>query len=83
MISARIQGRIDPELKKKAEIIIKKHGFTTSKLLTVIYSYIAKNKELPIEMKKVPNVTTQKAIKDSKLIGSFHTTDDLINDLNS
>ena len=83
MISARVQGRVDPNLKKKAEAIIKKHGFTISKLLTILYAYIVKNNELPIEMKKIPNITTKKAIEDKKNVGPFNSIDDLIDDLNT
>jgi addiction module RelB/DinJ family antitoxin len=83
MTTARLQARVDPHLKMKAEEIMKKFGMTPSKLFTVIYAYIVQSGELPIDMKKIPNITTVKAIKDAQNLGPFMSGDELINDLNS
>ena len=42
MSNGRVQARIDPQLQVQAEAIIKNYGFSTSKLITVIYYYIVK-----------------------------------------
>ncbi|GEM_PF-6487448 len=64
MLSGRIQARIDPRLQQEAEKIITQFGYTTSKLVTVIYSYIVKTKELPIRIEKIPNALTLQSMRN-------------------
>lgn len=76
MASGRIQARIEPGLQQRAEAVIHNSGYTVSKLFTVIYSYIAETKELPIRIEKIPNAMTLKAIRNvekKKKLKSYKT----------
>ncbi len=64
--ASRVQVRIDNNLKKQAESIMRSNGFNPSQLIHLIYFNIVKTKELPIIMKKIPNDLTQKTIKDAE-----------------
>jgi len=57
---------IDPQLKQKAEAIIKMRGSSPSIFLAKIYSYIVETEELPLEKEKIPNALTKKTIKNSR-----------------
>lgn len=67
-MNSRLQIRIDTDLQKNAEAILKEYGYTPSLFLRTMYSYIVKNNELPIEVKKIPNAVTKKAMKESENI---------------
>jgi DNA-damage-inducible protein J len=80
--SAMINTRIDPKLKSKAEIILRKVGLTSAEAIRLFYMQITLQKGLPFEI-KIPNKTTIKAMQDADA-GKTHRTnkvDDLFDDL--
>jgi len=60
-MQARIQTRIDANIKEQAEVILKQYRYTSSKLISIIYAYIVQTNSLPIEITKIPNSLRQKA----------------------
>lgn len=67
--SAKVQTRINPILKEAAEAVIRMNWFKVSEFLTIIYTYIAETKELPIErkVKKIPNSFTKKVLSNADI----------------
>lgn len=64
MATGRVQARIDPLLQRRAEKVIRDSGYTVSNFVTVVYSYVAKTKELPVKMEKIPNAVTLEAMRN-------------------
>lgn len=61
--AATVQARIEPELKKRADLILKKVGITASQAINALYAQIVMNKGLPFEV-KIPHSVTQAAINE-------------------
>jgi len=64
--AATVQARIEPELKKRADLILKKVGITASQAINALYAQIVMNKGLPFEV-KIPNSVTQAAINELEM----------------
>ena len=56
-----INARIEPELKKKAEVILHKVGLTSAEAIRFFYTKICLNQGLPFSV-KIPNKKTLKAM---------------------
>lgn len=65
MKSAMIHARIEPELKKKAENILKKLGLNTTQAVELFYRQIVLRKGLPFPV-EIPNTITEKVITEAR-----------------
>ncbi len=58
-----IRARVDAKLKADAEAVMAKLGLSASEVIRLLYTQIKLQKGLPFEV-KIPNATTQKAMRD-------------------
>lgn len=77
-----VQSRIDPELKRNAETILKKLGLTSSQAINAFYSQIVLVKGLPFDV-KLPNHETLSSLNelDNGKGERFHSFGDLLDDI--
>jgi DNA-damage-inducible protein J len=59
-----IRARVEPELKREAEAVLKALGLNASEAITLFYRQVALRRGLPFEI-KLPNETTRAAIRDA------------------
>ncbi len=59
-----ITARIDPELKRETEKVLKELGLTTSQAITLFFNQIALRKALPFAI-AMPNTETAQAIEQA------------------
>jgi DNA-damage-inducible protein J len=80
--TASARALIDPQIKKKAEAILKELGLSVSKSFELYYRQIIAHRGLPFEL-KIPNEETMKAIENSRQGKgkTFSLTEDLFDDL--
>ena len=62
--SETIRARVEPELKREAEAVLKALGLNASEAITLFYRQVALRRGLPFEI-KLPNETTRAAIRDA------------------
>jgi DNA-damage-inducible protein J len=62
--SETIRARVEPELKREAEEVLKALGLNASEAITLFYRQVALRRGLPFEI-KLPNKTTRAAIRDA------------------
>ncbi len=60
--TAMITARIDPELKRETEKVLKELGLTTSQAITLFFNQISLRKALPFAV-AIPNTETAQAIE--------------------
>jgi len=65
MKDALINARIESDLKKDVEMILKQLGLSATQAITMYYQQIKLNKGLPFEV-RIPNDETQKVIDESR-----------------
>jgi DNA-damage-inducible protein J len=61
-----VRARVEPELKRGAEAVLKKLGLTSSEAITLFYTQVKLTKGLPFSV-RVPNKQTRRAIKQARL----------------
>lgn len=61
--TASVRARMEPSIKKKAEMVLSQIGISPSEAINVFYRRIANDKGIPFSL-NVPNAETRKAIKD-------------------
>lgn len=61
--TAFVRARIEPSVKKKAEMVLSKIGMSSSEAINVFYRRIASDKGIPFSL-NVPNAETRKAIEN-------------------
>lgn len=87
MTEAKINVRIDPAIKTKAEKIFNKVGLNMSSAITLYLKKCINSNGIPFDVTYEPNETTKKAIKDVKnrknLSKAFNNIDDLMESLNA
>jgi DNA-damage-inducible protein J len=62
--SETIRARVEPELKREAEAVLKALGLNASVAITLFYRQVALRRGLPFEI-KLPNEMTRAAIRDA------------------
>jgi DNA-damage-inducible protein J len=62
--SETIRARVEPELKREAEAVLKALGLNASEAITLFYRQVALRRGLPFEI-KLPNKTTRAAMRDA------------------
>ena len=61
--TATITTRVEPELKKSAEIVLEKLGVNTTDAITMFLSQVVLHRGLPFDV-RLPNATTRAAIRE-------------------
>lgn len=61
--SATVRARIDPALKKRAEMTFKKIGISPSEAINVFFKKVADEQAIPFSL-NVPNRETEKAMRE-------------------
>jgi DNA-damage-inducible protein J len=59
-----IRARVEPELKRGAEAVLKKIGLTSSEAITLFLTQVRLTKGLPFPV-RTPNKQTRRAIKEA------------------
>ncbi len=83
--TATITVRLDPQVKKNAENVLRTLGLTTTQAVNLFFTQISMNKGLPFAV-EVPNADTLKAMEDVSLhhdVETFDSVDALFTDLES
>jgi DNA-damage-inducible protein J len=60
-----IRARVEPELKRGAEAVLKKIGLTSSEAITLFLTQVRLKKGLPFPL-RAPNKQTRRAITEAK-----------------
>ncbi len=63
--TAFVRARIEPSIKKKAEMVMRKIGISPSEAINVFYQRIVRENGIPFSL-NIPNAETRKAIEDIK-----------------
>ena len=75
--------RMDPELKRETERILRQLGLTPSQAITLFYRQIEIHRGLPFHV-RLPNQTTQQALEDAaarRNLDKFDSPEALFDDL--
>lgn len=65
MKNAAVHSRIEPDIKDKAEDVLRRLGVSPTEAIRMFYAQIALRDGLPFDV-SLPNATTQKALEDSR-----------------
>ena len=71
-----ITARIDPELKRDTESVLKELGLTTTQAITLFFRQIRLRKGLPFSV-SIPNPETDQAIREALTSQNLHSADNL------
>jgi len=85
--AATVQARIEPDLKVKGDVILKKIGVTASQAINALYAQIVMCKGMPFEL-KIPTRETRMAMDEleqggGKTFTSFQAMIDDLDDENA
>ena len=83
--TATIQTRVDPVIKKNAQIILKKLNISMSEAISLYFSQITLHNGIPFEI-KIPNEVTAAVLKETESGKNIHKVDSvdaLFQDLDS
>ena len=83
--TATIQTRVDPEIKNKAQNILKKLNISMSEAISLYLSQITLHNGIPFEI-KIPNEVTAKtleAAENGKNLHKVESVDELFQELDS
>jgi DNA-damage-inducible protein J len=74
--TAVIQTRVDPAVKQRAQIILKKLNISMSEAISMYLSQITLHNGIPFEL-KIPNDITAKTLMDADNGDGLHTVDSI------
>lgn len=74
--TAIIQARIDPEIKSKAQAILKKLHLSMSEAISLYLTQVTFQKGIPFEI-KIPNELTTETIRKSEKGVELHQVEDI------
>jgi DNA-damage-inducible protein J len=83
--TATIQTRVDPAVKRNAQIILNKLNISMSEAISMYLSQITLHRGIPFEI-KIPNEITAKTLTDSERGNNLHkvdSVDELFEELDS
>ena len=72
--TATVRARVEPELKRGAEAVLKKIGLTSSEAITLFLTQVRLTKGLPFPV-RVPNKETARAVKEMRARKNVETFD--------
>ena len=81
--SGAVRARVDPELKRRAEALLRQVGLTPSEAVRLFYRQVELSGGLPFEV-RVPNPQTRDAILEARSgagLRRFDGVDELFDDL--
>jgi DNA-damage-inducible protein J len=83
--NAYVRARIDPSIKDSAALVLDSLGLTTSDVIRIVLTRIARDKALPVELTR-PNARTIAAMEEARAIKAgqgrvFRTADELFESL--
>lgn len=81
--TASVRARMEPSIKKRAELVLSRIGISPSEAINVFYRRIALDKGIPFSL-NVPNAETRKAIEDArdrKNLKSYSSTEAMFADI--
>ena len=81
--TSTVRARVEPELKKDAELIFEELGLNTSDAIRIFFKQVKLHQGLPFDV-KIPNETTTKALSDAdsrKNLTEFESPEELFGDL--
>ncbi|EJJ25008.1 type II toxin-antitoxin system RelB/DinJ family antitoxin [Rhizobium sp. CF142] len=83
--NAYVRARIDSSVKDDAALVLDSLGLTTSDIIRIVLTRIARDKALPVELTR-PNARTIAAMEEARAIKADHdrhfdTAEELINSL--
>lgn len=81
--TAFVRARIEPSIKKKAEMVLSQIGISPSEAISVFYRRIVSDNGIPFSL-NVPNAETRKAIasaKAGKNLKSYSSTEAMFTDI--
>ena len=83
--TATVTVRLDPQVKKNAEAVLKALGLTTSQAVNLFFTQVSLNKGIPFDV-HIPNEATAKAIEAGlagRGLNAAASMDDLIAQLDA
>jgi DNA-damage-inducible protein J len=72
--TATVRARVEPELKRGAEAVLKKIGLTSSEAITLFLAQVKLTKGLPFPL-RVPNKETKRALREVRSRRNVETFD--------
>src|SRR6516162_4287015 len=72
--TATVRARVEPELKRGAEAVLKKIGLTSSEAITLFLAQVKLTRGLPFPL-RVPNKATRRAINEARARRNIETFD--------
>ena len=60
-----VRARMEPELKREAEAVLKELGLSTTEAIRLFYRQVALRKGLPFDV-KIPNAETLEAMREAE-----------------
>jgi len=72
--TATVRARVEPELKRGAEAVLKKIGLTSSEAITLFLAQVKLTRGLPFPL-RVPNKATRRAIDEARARRNIETFD--------
>ena len=60
-----VRARMEPELKREAETVLKEIGLSTTEAIRLFYRQLALRKGLPFDV-KIPNAETREAMRQAR-----------------
>lgn len=60
-----IRARVEPELKHRAEEVLRELGLSATEAITLFYKQVAMHKGLPFEL-RIPNADTAEALRQAE-----------------
>lgn len=81
--SATIQARIDPDIKIKAQKILKTLNISMSEAISIYLTQVTLHQGIPFEV-KIPNELTSKTLQEAeagKNLNAVHSVDELFEEL--
>lgn len=83
--TATIQARVDPEIKKNAQKILRALNISMSEAISIYLAQVTRYKGIPFEI-KIPNELTDRTLKKSEARKELHRVsdvDELFQELNT
>ena len=81
--STTVRARLEPNLKKDAEVILEQLGISTTEAIRIFFKQVQLQRGMPFDL-KLPNETTMKAIADAQMrkqLKSANSTQELFDEL--
>ena len=69
--NAYVRARIEPSVKDSAALVLDSLGLTTSDIIRIVLTRIARDKALPVELTR-PNAKTIAAMEEARAIKAGH-----------